>query len=209
MKLKVQNRDVLGKKVKKLRKEGLIPLVVYGKSIEAPLHLTCDRVEFIKLYKKVGVSTPITLEGDGIEQMVLINDMQLDPVSDILLHVDFIAIKKGEKVSTEVNIVLTGEAPIEKNGEYQIQLLKDTIEVEAIPSKLPKEITVDISNIDDAASTIHLSDIKMPTGVELISDADQALITVSKLWGSGDESEEDVNPAGEEQTEESKEEAAE
>ncbi|PID34961.1 MAG: 50S ribosomal protein L25 [candidate division SR1 bacterium] len=209
MKLKVQNRDVLGKKVKKLRKEGLIPLVVYGKSIEAPLHLTCDRVEFIKLYKKVGVSTPITLEGDGIEQMVLINDMQLDPVSDILLHVDFIAIKKGEKVSTEVNIVLTGEAPIEKNGEYQIQLLKDTIEVEAIPSKLPKEITVDISNIDDAASTIHLSDIKMPTGVELISDADQALITVSKLGGSGDESEEDVNPAGEEQTEESKEEAAE
>ncbi len=191
MKLKVQNREVLGKKVKNLRREGLIPLVVYGKSIDAPLHLMCDRIEFVKLYKKVGVSTPITLEGDGIEQMVLINDMQLDPVSDMLIHVDFIAIKKWEKVSTEVSVVLTGESILEKDGGYQIQLLRDTIEIEAIPSKLPKEILVDISEIKDVNDTIHLADLKLPSGVELLSDADQALVTVTQLGTEPEEVEEE------------------
>lgn len=205
MNLKVQNREVTGKKVRFLRREGLIPVVVYGKSLSEPLHLTCDRIEFIKLYKKIGVSTPLTLKGDGVEQMVLINDMQLDPVSDMLLHVDFIAIKKGEKVSTEVAVILDGEAPIEKTGEYAIQLLKDTINIEAIPSKLPKEIIVDISKIENADTVIHISDLTLADGVELQEDAEQALVTVSKLGGGATEEEEvEVNPAGEEPVEEEK-----
>ncbi len=202
MKLKVQNREVLGKKVKNLRREGLIPVVVYGKSLEQPLHLTCDRVEFVKLYKNVGTSTPITLEGDGIDQMVLIYDLQLDPVSDMLMHVDFIALKKGQKVSTDVQVVLEGEAPVEKAGEYQLQLLKDTISIEAIPSKLPKEFVVDVSTIADPSDTIHLGDVAMPEGVELLDDPELTLLTVVQLGGE-EEPEEEVNPAGEEPTEES------
>ncbi len=207
MNLNVQTREVTGKKVRFLRRKGLIPVVVYGKSLEQPLHLTCDRVEFIKLYKKIWVSTPMTLKGDGIEQMVLINDMQLDPVSDTLLHVDFIAIKKWEKVSTEVALVLDGEAPIEKTGEYAIQLLKDVINIEAIPSKLPKEILVDVSGITESDTVIQVSDLKLSDGVELQEDGDQALVIVNRLGGAEvEEEEEEVNPAGEEPKEEEKEE---
>lgn len=196
MKLKIQKRDVLGKKVKNLRKQGLVPLVVYGKSLSNPLHLMCDRIEFVKMYKKVGTSTPITLEWDGIKQMVLIYDMQLDPVSDMLTHIDFIAIQKWQKVSTDVSVVLVGEAPIEKEGEWQVQLLKDTIEIEAVPSNLPKEFQIDISEIKDSNDTIHLGDVKMPEWVELLEDPDQTVVTVVQLWWEEEEEEQLVNAAG-------------
>jgi len=106
MKLKVEVRDIRGKNVKKKRRDGQIPAIIYGKHMESPISIICDKNEFVKLYKKTGSSTPITLTGEGIDEMVIVHDYQLDPVSDVVLHVDFLGIKKGEKVSAEVNIVL-------------------------------------------------------------------------------------------------------
>jgi large subunit ribosomal protein L25 len=105
MKLTVTTRQ--DKDAKTLRKEGLLPCVVYGKHLEAPIAIACNKNDLIKKYKEAGYSTPLTLEGDIIKQLVLIQDIQLDPVTDVLIHADFLAIKADEKVTTEVPLVLT------------------------------------------------------------------------------------------------------
>lgn len=102
------------KKAKDLRKEGLIPGIVYGKHLKSPIAVACKRNDIIKRYKEAGYSTPLTLKGEKLDQLVLIQDIQVDPVSDLLMHVDFLAVKADEKVTTEVPLKLIGESPIEK-----------------------------------------------------------------------------------------------
>ncbi len=179
MELAVTSRQ--DKKAKELRKEGLIPGIVYGKHLKEPLTVACKRNDIIKKYKEAGYSTPLTLTGDKLNQLVLIQDIQVDPVSDLLLHVDFLAVKADEKVTTEVPIKMTGESPIEKLWEGKIQLLKDFIEVEAFPQDLPHDITIDISVIKTMNDTIFVKDLKVSDKVEILDDLEQPIITVVKL----------------------------
>jgi large subunit ribosomal protein L25 len=104
MELKVQKRQP--GKTKKLIKQGLVPGIVYGKSLEQPINIQFKRTDFVKLYKEAGSSTPVILKGDDFEQMVLIHDYQLEPVKDMVIHVDFLAIKAGEKVKAAVPVVV-------------------------------------------------------------------------------------------------------
>jgi len=112
MKLTVTSRQ--NKKAKELRKEGLIPGIIYGKHLTTPLTVACKRNDLIKKYKEAGYSTPLTITGDGIDQLVLIQDIQVDPVSDILIHIDFLAVNKDEKVTTEIPVKMVGESMVEK-----------------------------------------------------------------------------------------------
>jgi len=177
MKLTVISRQ--DKKAKDLRKEGLIPGIIYGKHMSAPLAVACKRNDLIKKYKEAGYSTPLTLDGDGIDQLVLIQDIQVDPVTDILIHIDFLAVNKDEKVTTDIPVKLIGESIIEKSWEGQIQLIKDSIEVEAFPQDLPSEITIDISVIQTINDTIFVKDLKFSSKVEVLDDPEQAIITVA------------------------------
>ena len=176
MELMVISRQ--NKKAKDLRKEGLIPGIVYGKHLSSPIAIACKRNDLIKKYKEAGYSTPLMISGDGISQLVLIQDIQLDPVSDILLHIDFLAVNKDEKVTTEIPVILIGESPIEKAWEGQVQLIKDFIEVEALPQDLPHDVTIDISTIQTINDTIFVKDLKFSSKVEVLDDPEQAIITV-------------------------------
>ena len=191
MKLSVEVRDIRGKDVKKLRRDSKIPAVIYGKHMESPISIICDKNEFVKLYRKSGSSTPITLTGEGVDELVLIHDYQLDPVSDVVLHVDFLGIKKWEKVAAEVAIVITWEelSPIVKAGEWNIQLVKDSLAIEALPKDLPKEIVIDVSFIDDVAATIFVKDLDLASGVEIKDDLEQVVVTVMELKDTPEEEE--------------------
>ena len=112
MKLTVTLRS--DKNAKTLRKEGLIPGIIYGKHVKTPITIASARNEMIKIYKEAGYSTPITLSGDDVDQFVLIQDIQVDPVTNELLHVDFLAVNKNEKVTTEIPVKMIGESSIEK-----------------------------------------------------------------------------------------------
>jgi len=175
MKLTVTLRDSI--KNRDIRKEWLVPCIVYGKHLQAPLVVSCIKNDIIKRYKEAGYSTPLTLEGDNIKELVLIQDIQIDPVSNILLHVDFLAIKADEKVTTEIPVVLTGESLLEKSGDGIVQLVKDTIEVEALPQDLPHNITVDISGIETMNDTIFVKDLKLSDKVTILDDPEQAIVT--------------------------------
>ena len=179
MKLHVDLRS--GEKNSAIRKEGNIPAVIYGKHMDKPLSVTCKKNDFIKKFKEAGYSTPITLEGKNVDQFVLIQDMQLDPVSDVVLHVDFLAVNKNEKVTTEVPVKLIGESPLEKLGEGKIQLLKDFIEVEAFPQDLPHDVQIDISVLVKMDDGIFVKDIKVSDKVTILDDLEQPIVTVLRL----------------------------
>ncbi len=179
MKLTVISRQ--DKKAKELRKEGLVPGIIYGKHLEAPITVACNKNDFIKRYKEAGYSTPLMLEGDKLNQLVLIQDIQVDPVTDVLMHIDFLAIKADEKVKTEVAIKLTGESSVEKLNLGQIQLIKDFVEVEAFPQDLPNNITIDISSIENVNDVIFVKDIQISNKVEVLDDPEQALVIVATV----------------------------
>lgn len=198
MKLKVEPRNITWKHVKKIRRNGKIPATIYGKHLEKPVSITCDKNEFVKLFREAGHSTPITLEWDGIEEMVLIHDYQLDPVMDTVLHVDFLGIKKWQKVSAEVSIILEWEelSPIVKLGQWNIQLVKDALMIESLPKDLPKEIVVNVADLDDVNTVIFVKDLNLPDWVVAKEDVELPVVTVMQLQDEPDTVEWNENPAG-------------
>ncbi len=193
MKLTVQVRTATGKKVKNLRKEGQLPAIVYGKSLENPVLLSCVKNDFIRVYREAGFSTPIELIG-AIDQLVLLQDMQLDPVYDEVLTVDFLAVNANEKVSASVPVVLIGESKVEKLNEGKVQLVKDVVEVEAFPQDLPHNIEVDLASVESVNDVIFVKDLKVSNKVTILDDAEQPIVTVVEL-ADEEESSSDVASA--------------
>lgn len=191
MKLNVEIRNITGKEVKKLRREGIIPAVIYWKHTDKSISISCEKIEFLKLFKKTGYSTPITLSGEWIDQLALIQEIQVDPVSDFLSHIDFLAVSRDEKVTASVPVLLIGESNIEKNWEWNIQLLKDSIEVEAFPQDLPHEIKIDISKIENMNDVVFVKDLDVWSKAEIVEDLEQPVITVVAI---SEEVEEEVVP---------------
>lgn len=190
MELKVTSRIVGWKLLKKFRKLDQLPAVVYAKHISSPLTVFCRRQDFVKLYKYTGRSTPVTLKGDGINELVLVHDIQIDPITNFVLHVDFLGIKKGEKVTTEVPLVIQWVAPITKLGEARLQQIKDSVHIEAKPADLPHELFVDVSNLSDLNDVIFVKDLVLPSGVEMKDDGDLAVVTIVAVKDVPEEEEE-------------------
>ena len=187
MKLSVQKRNTFWKKVKRLRKEWLIPGIVYGKHLERNIPIQFKKIEFLKIYRQAWESTPITLEGEDFQELVLIHDLDVHSVTDELLHVDFLAVKADEKVEAEVPIVLVGESPVEKNNIGRVELVKDAVLVEAYPQDLPHEIKVDISKIQTPADVIHVSDLEVPEKVTIKENLEETVATVVEFESEWEE----------------------
>jgi large subunit ribosomal protein L25 len=159
--LKAEERAVLGKKVKLLRKIGKLPAHIYGKKVETE-HVSVDGREFIKTFKEAGATAVINLKlGEEKIRPVMVRDVQFDPVSGDMLHIDFYQVNLSEKVKVPVPIVIIGEEPEQvKLGEAIVLQTINEIEVEALPNDLIEKIEVDIStlqNIDDAITVGQLS----------------------------------------------------
>lgn len=192
MKLAVSHREVTGKKVKLLRKQGLVPGVVYGKHLAQPLMISVDKIKMVQTYHKAGKSTAIELEGDKIDQLVLVHDIQLNPVTDHLIHIDFLAVSKDEIVRAEVPLVLVGQSLFEKQNLGSLQILRHTVFVEALPLDLPHDIKIDISHLAEEGEVIFFKDIDAGKNVKVVDDLDQPILTTVAF---SDEPEEEVKPA--------------
>ena len=194
MKLTVQLREETGKNVKRIRKDWLVPAVVYGKMLETPVLLKCVKNDFIRVYRTSGYSTPIELTG-ALDQLVLLHAMQLDPVTDEVLSLDFLAVDKHQKVTANVPVVLTGESAVEKLNQGKVQLVKDSVEVSAVPQDLPHTIEVDLSKIATVNDVIFVKDLTVAKNVEIVDDAQQPVVTVVEL--EQDEETPEATPAAE------------
>lgn len=176
--LKVQKRNTVGKAVRAMRAEGIVPAVVYGKGKENE-NLSVTQHDFDQIYKEVGSSAIITLsiEGGG-EKNVLIHNVAQDPVTNVPEHIDFYEVSMTEKITANVPLHFVGDsaAVIELQGSLLTN--KDEIEVECLPADLPQNIEVDISVLTDFEKDIHVSDLKVPAGVEVKDDPEELIANV-------------------------------
>lgn len=176
LKLVAKPRKETGKKVRALRKEGKIPAVLYGPKIEN-LNLEIDQKEFEKILERAGESSLISLEVGKKKYLVLIHDVQRDPIKGKPIHVDFYQPILEEKIVVKVPLVFEGEAPAVKLGGTLVKMI-DEIEVKALPESLPKEIRVSLEKLKSFEDQILVSDLKLPKGVEVMRSKNDVIAKV-------------------------------
>lgn len=179
-KLTVEKRKVLGKKVTKLRKMGILPANIYGKNIKS-LAVQVPQKEFDKVFKEVGETGLVEIEVNGEIKPVLIHNVQFNPLTRLTLHADFYQVDLKQKVKAIVPVTAVGEAKAvaEKVG-ILLQPLAE-VEVEALPVDLPEHIEVDVSPLAVIDEQITVGDLKLPEGVSVLSDPSQIVVKIAEL----------------------------
>lgn len=177
--LEAKSRDGAGKgAARKLRGQGLVPAVVYGKHLKAPVHVALDPKSI-----RQSINTPhkhntlITLKLGDASHQVLLKDFQVDPVTRDILHADFIAVTDTEQVKVNVPLVLVGKAVGIADGGLLTQIRRQ-LEVWALPQSIPEKIEVDVTPLK-IAQAMHINDIKLPTGVSVKTNVNFTLAVVS------------------------------
>lgn len=177
--LKAAERTVLGKGVRKLRKAGEIPGHVYGNKSETE-HVSVKLTDFLKVMGEAGETGLVDLKiGDEKVKHVLIRGLQSDPVHGMPLHIDFYEVNLKEKVTVPVPVVLEGDsAEIEtvKMGEAVVIQPISEVEVEALPTEIPENITVDILTLKTIGDSILVSDLKVPEGVVILAEPETVVV---------------------------------
>ncbi|MBW1645478.1 MAG: 50S ribosomal protein L25 [Deltaproteobacteria bacterium] len=178
--LAVRNRKERGKNaVRKIRRQGLIPAVLYGKDVE-PQTLAIEERYLKRLFQEQGQSALVSLDfvdgGDQAEEkLAIIKDIQIDPISTQVKHVDFYAIRVGEPITVEVPLSFEGKAiGIAKGG--LLQPVRRSIEIRCLPREIPEVVKVDVSDLD-VGDAIHVNDLQMD-GVEFVSTVNFTIVTV-------------------------------
>ncbi len=178
--LQASPREARGKKLAGLRKEGVLPGVMYGAK-EAAVPLSLSLKDFEKLFAQAGESTLIVLKGLGADKEVLVHDVAHDPLSGAPIHVDFYAVEAGKTLTVGVPIEFTGEAPALKISSTTLTKVILEVEVECLPRNIPQHLEVDLSSLKEVGDTIHMKDIKLPTGVTLAVDEEDVVVIVSQV----------------------------
>lgn len=165
--LQVDERDVHGKKVKQLRREGMVPGVVYGPGIE-PSSIQVPEGELKKVVSAAGKHSPVHLTGNK-RRIAMIKDVDIDPVRNAIQHVSFHAVRADQPVTTDVPIHLSGmgESVAEKNGLIVLQTL-DRVEIKALPMNLPEALEVSVLELAEEGQKLTLAAATLPEGVEFV-----------------------------------------
>jgi large subunit ribosomal protein L25 len=179
--LSARPRDVRGKAVANLRKEGSLPAVVYGAGVESH-NVSLDTHEFELLRRRVGrhAVVDLSIEGDGKVQPVLLQAIQEHPVNRRPLHVDLLVVDLSLERTSDVPLVFVGiSEAVAKQGGVMLHL-RDAVLVRAKPDDLPSGIELDISPLVDFDAVLHASDLVMPSGVTLITEPTEPLARVQQ-----------------------------
>lgn len=178
--LKLDERTAHGKKVRALRRAGLIPGVVYGHGDE-PISVQADAVVINKIYHAAGKHAPVHLTIGTKKKIAMIKEADINPVKNTIAHISFHAVNAKEPVEAEVPIRLVGEgeSEAEKAGFIILQNI-ESLEVKALPMDLPDALELDISGLKEAGERLTVADVKIPDNVELVEHES----------GHGDEDEE-------------------
>jgi large subunit ribosomal protein L25 len=169
-----------------LRANGSVPAVVYGPKQEA-IHITIDGKDFTKVRKEAGESTIVELSGLKSNIEVLIKDIEFNPVTQHVMHVDFYAIEQGKAITTNVSLEFIGEAPIESSKIGMINKVLHEVEVTCLPADLPNHIDVSLESLVTLEDKISIKDLILGKGVTVNADADDSVVGVSALRKEGEE----------------------
>ena len=178
--LKVEKRAVVGKRVKKLRREGILPANIYGKefkstSVQVPVK------DFLKVFSEVHETGLVDLAYDSQTLPVLIHNVQIDPRTQTPVHADFFKVNLKEKITARVPVVAVGEAKavVDKIGLLEQPVAE--LEVEALPTDLPEKIEVNVEALSAVDEQILVSEIKAPEGVTILTEPSQLVFKIGEL----------------------------
>jgi large subunit ribosomal protein L25 len=169
----------MGKQVKSLRKDGLIPAELYGHATKNE-HLTVSAKEFNKVYKAAGSSTMLTLIVGKEKTSAMIHSIVRDSVKSDIIHIDFYQVRMDEKITAHVPLEFTGESPAVKEKNAVINHSLAEVEVEAFPQDVPHTIVVDLSVLTDFDQSIYVKDLVIPKGVEIQVEGDTVVATATE-----------------------------
>lgn len=174
----VERREVLGKKVRRLRSQGIIPGNIFGGD-KASMPIQFDGHTFERFLATHGATTVLALRiAGGPAETTVVRHVQHEPVTGKIEHVDFQLIEMSQPMKARVPIRLRGEAPAVKIFDGVLLHLLDTVEVEALPANLPDAVEADISGLEELKSMLHVRDLAIPQGVTVLTDADETIVKV-------------------------------
>lgn len=191
--LDLDTRDTLGKAVKRMRREGIVPAVIHDHG-KPSIHVQADARTVYKAFQKAGKSQPLQLTADSKKYTALIKDVTFDPRLNTITHVVFNAVKANEKVEAEVSVHPTyaegnESSPAERAGLIVLAQL-DTVVVKALPRDLPSQLTYDAEKLAEAGDQITVADLVVPSGVTIETEPEHVVATVfepSALAAANDE----------------------
>ena len=178
--LKAEVRGLVGRKVKRLRLEGILPANVSGKKVKS-LGVQVNLKEFEAVYKEAGETGLVSLEIEKEKEArpVLIHNLQLNPKSDLPVHVDFLQVDLKEKVTASVPVELIGESQVAKQGIGTVVQQINEVEVEALPTDLPEKFEVSIESLIEVDQAIYVKDLKYDKAkVEIKADLEAIIAKV-------------------------------
>lgn len=167
-------------RAERLRDSGLIPAVVYGKE-QPTKSIVLNLKDFEKALKIAGESSVVVLKTPSGDINTLIHDLSVDPVKNIPIHADFLAIDMNKEVEVSLPIDFIGESPAAKQGLGVLVKVMHEIKISALPKDLPHNIEVDLSPLDEIGKQIHLKEIKMPKGVKALALEDEVVVAVTAI----------------------------
>ncbi|HKC20759.1 MAG TPA: 50S ribosomal protein L25 [Candidatus Dormibacteraeota bacterium] len=177
MQIKASLREPLGKRSRRLLREGKLPAIVYGHNTEARA-ITLDRLEFQKVFVKSGRTHLVDLAVDGRTEKVLVREIQTHPRRLGPIHVDFYQVNLQEKIEVEIPVHLTGESAPVKQGDGDILHALHVIHVECLPSDIPEEFEVDISGLEEIDAEIRVADLRTGQGVTILDEPDELVVKI-------------------------------
>ncbi len=199
-----QPRQILGKKVRHLRRQGITPASLSGLR-EPSQALQVDARDLSTLINKQGKNSVVNLRIDGGPPvMALLSDYTVHPIKNTLIHIDFQRIAMGQKLTLDVDLAFAGESPVDKRTDLMVLRILNTIHVESLPQDLPSAIEVDLSRQAEADDTIRVQDLAVPPGITVLTDPDEVIARVTSVQAVEEEAVEAAEAA-----EETAEEAAE
>jgi large subunit ribosomal protein L25 len=177
--VQAKQRDGRGKNdARRARREGMVPITIYGGDAETVAAVAPLRDLAAILRSESGRNTIFTLEVDGVGATeVMFHDRQIDPVKGRLIHADLTRLVKGQKIEVTVPLHLTGEPVGVKEKQGVLEQIIREIQIRCEPREIPDTLEVDVSHLD-VHDTLHVSDIKVGEGIEILTDADQLIATV-------------------------------
>lgn len=176
--LELQERSVVRKRLRGLRRSGLVPAVVHDHG-KTSIHVMGEYSKVAKTFQQAGKHHPVNLTVDGKKHLALIKDVNFGPVKHDVRHVVFQAIRQNEETDAEIPVVFKEdvEIPAEKKSLMVLKQL-DTVQVKALPRDLPDELVVDPSSLADVGDSLSVADLVVPKGVTITTDPEQQIAIV-------------------------------
>jgi len=176
--LKASKRDVSGKQVKAMRREGRLPAVIYGRHVE-PIKISLDAHSASLALSRLTSSTIVNIDVEGTVYPTLVREKQRNYIKSTLLHVDFLAVNLKEKIRTQVRVDITGTSPAVKDFNAVLVTNINTLEVECLPTDLPERFVVDISELKQVGDGIRVGDLVVPEEVRVLTDPDEMIVVTT------------------------------